>query len=553
MTAEPLRARRSVDAAPWLCLAGGLLATLWVAVPRAWLVADRFTLPKGLLFHAAALLTGVACLAVPRRWRLDEVDLAGLAFAGLGALSALVVAHNKWLALGALGVTLSGTLLFLAARVVAGEGRREELLLTVAVGVGVLALSVVLEAYGLLDGLSPEKRAPGGLLGHRNRAAHLLVLALPVLWRGLARARSWRTLGLHLGTVALMGTAITLSRSRAAWLAMGVLAVLLLVAWVTGRTRAAGARWHTVALVAALLGGAGVALVAPDALSWRGSYADTLRRVGEHDAGSGRGRLIQYTNTLHMVAGAPLLGVGPGNWTVQYPRFATPGDPSYSEGALVPVDALPQADWVGLLAERGVLALLVLAAAGALLLLGAWKRIHDGETDETRRDGWTLLAVLIALVVLGALDTVLLTPPATFLVAVVVGALASARREQVTLSFEAGRRQMAMAGVVLLTACPLAYGAVRGQARQLVYQEPRSAERYARAARLDPGAYEARVLLGDSEVRQGRCEQGLAILREANHLFPHAKAPMMAWAPCHPESRKAASHAAPTVMDVPER
>jgi putative inorganic carbon (HCO3(-)) transporter len=550
MAGDLQQARGPEDTWAWRCLAGGLLATLWVAVPRAWLVADRFTFPKGLLFHAAALLTGVACLAVPRRWRLDSVDLAAVAFAGLGALSALTVAHNTWLALGALGVTLSGTLLFLATRAVSGKGRREELLLAVLVGVGVLALSVVLEAQGLLDGLSPEKRAPGGLLGHRNRAAHLLVLALPVLWRGLMLAKSRRVLGLFLGTGALMGMAITLSRSRAAWLAVGVLAVLLLAAWVMGGTRAAGARGRTVALVAALLGGVAVAVVTPTALEWRGSYADTLRRVGEHDAGSGRGRLIQYMNTLRMVAAAPLLGVGPGNWTVQYPRFATPGDPSYSEGALVPVDALPQADWVGLLAERGVPALLVLAAAGALLLVGAWKRTRDGESEEARRDGWTLLAVLVALAVLGALDTVLLTPPATFLVAVGVGALAPARRERVTFSFEAGRRWAAMAGVVLLTGLPLGYGAVRGHARQLVYQEPRSAERYARAARLDPGAYEARVLLGDSEVRRGRCEQGLAILREANHLFPHAKAPMMAWEPCHPESRKAT---APPVVEAPER
>ncbi|MFP2932038.1 hypothetical protein ACLESO_44115, partial [Pyxidicoccus sp. 3LG] len=105
MNAEASEARPAWTGVAFGCLVGGLLATLLVAVPREWLVTDRFTFPKALLFHLAALATAVACLAGARRWRLDAVVLLAGVFAGLGLVSALVVAHNPWLALGAVGVT----------------------------------------------------------------------------------------------------------------------------------------------------------------------------------------------------------------------------------------------------------------------------------------------------------------------------------------------------------------------------------------------------------------------------------------------------------------
>lgn len=532
MTTEPNKHESPGTSAALSCLVGGLFATLMVSVPRTWFVTERFTYPKGLLFHAAALVTGVSCLAWARRWRLDAVDLSVVVFAALGVLSAFTAAHNPWLALGAAGVTTSGSILFLSTRALAEGGRRNAILLAVAIAAGLLALSMLLEAYGPLDGLSTLKRAPGGVLGHRNRAAHLLVLSLPVSWLCLTRERNRRVLGVLLACVTMTGAAVTLSHCRAAWLAILVLGLGMGVAWVFGRRRSGKAWQRTAGFAVALLMGASVGFAMPNTLEWSASYMATLRRIGEHDAGSGRGRLVQYSNTLRMIADAPLLGVGPGNWTVQYPRYATPGDPSYEVDDLVPVAALPRSDWVGLLAERGIPALLALSAVAWLLLVECWKRARQKERPELRADAFALMAVLAGLLVMGGLDAVLLTSTASFFIAVIVGALAHPQRDRAVIVPGASRPALAIAGVLLLTGIPLAYGTLRGLARQLLYTQPLTAERTARAVRLDPGGYEARVLMGRMKARDGQCEQALAVLREANHLMPNAQAPLRAWSRC---------------------
>ena len=525
MADDAMEARPTGTSAAFLCLVGGLLATLLVAVPREWLATDRFTFPKAMLFHASALATSVCCLLGARRWRLDTVALLLGGFAGLSMLSALFAAHNPWVTPTAIGVTLSGGALYLAAGALAEGGRRQAMLLAVALAAGLLAISVLLEAYGPLAGLSTWNRAPGGTMGHRNRAAHLLVICLPVAWLCVARARQRWVLGGLLVVVMLLGAAITLTRSRAAWLAGLVLVPLLAVAWKMGRRETGGSTWRTAPYTVALLVGVGLALSLPNILEWRSSYTDTVRRIAEHDAGSGRGRLIQYTNTLRMAADAPLLGVGPGNWMVQYPRYATPGDPSYTVDALLPVDVLPQSDWAGLLAERGFPAMGVLAVLCALLLMECWSRARARAEQECRDEAVTLMAVVVALLVLGGLDTVLQTPTATFLVAVIVGALRRSRREWVIDIPEMGRRWGAVAGTALLVGGPLVYGAVTGWARQLSHMRPQTEERLARAVRLDPGGYEARVFLGQMMSRNGQCERALKLLQESSELLPHAEMP----------------------------
>ena len=46
-----------------------------------------------------------------------------------------------------------------------------------------------------------------------------------------------------------------------------------------------------------------------------------MHNVADYQGGSGRGRLIQYERTLALAIRHPLLGVGPGNWPVEYLVF----------------------------------------------------------------------------------------------------------------------------------------------------------------------------------------------------------------------------------------
>jgi O-antigen ligase len=117
---------------------------------------------------------------------------------------------------------------------------------------------------------------------------------------------------------------------------------------------------------------AGLALVLPNHLEWRSNspYLDSMRAMTDFREGSGRGRLVQYQNTLRMAADHPAIGVGPGNWAVDYPKYTFRGDPAFDPDDFIPTNPWPSSDWVALLAERGPLALVAVLILGAALAVG---------------------------------------------------------------------------------------------------------------------------------------------------------------------------------------
>jgi O-antigen ligase len=71
-------------------------------------------------------------------------------------------------------------------------------------------------------------------------------------------------------------------------------------------------------LAAAAAGAAWAAVRLPNTVDWRSAspYLDSARDLVNYREGSGRGRLTQWTNSARLLAARPLLGVGPGNWSV---------------------------------------------------------------------------------------------------------------------------------------------------------------------------------------------------------------------------------------------
>ena len=137
------------------------------------------------------------------------------------------------------------------------------------------------------------------------------------------------------------------------------------------------------------------ALFLPNALEWKSDspYLDSVRGVVNYKEGSGAGRLVQYRNSLRMAVANPVLGVGPGNWAVEYPKFAVRNDPSLNDEGMTS-NPWPSSDWVAFLAERGFAAVLLFAMALFGLLVGAWIRARacvDGprasRRDRACRDG----------------------------------------------------------------------------------------------------------------------------------------------------------------------
>ena len=110
--------------------------------------------------------------------------------------------------------------------------------------------------------------------------------------------------------------------------------------------------------------------------------------------GSGRGRLVQYSNSARMSLHHPLLGVGPGNWAVVYPKFASPGDPSLAtDGMTANPVAEQRLDDVPL-GARARWRSSLLALAMIALLVDAVRALRVEGDPEHALSAWALLGTV---------------------------------------------------------------------------------------------------------------------------------------------------------------
>ena len=341
--AAPVLGAESGPLARRALLAGGLgLGLLMVPVRGAR------SLPGPLV-----LLVAWACL----RWALGGVTDPGLAAGRVADLAVLAAA-------------------FALAR-----GRRAT---AAGLVVGITALLATTGLWGLLPaGLVPWPQVDpgGGLLGSRNLTAAAVAVGVP-----LALALGRRPA--HGATTLLAAAYLLASGNR-----LGVLALAAGVLLVLGPRTLAHARASRPGL--ALAGAAALALVLAAAAALPGLGSTTVVE-----------RLHLSRATLTLVADAPLLGHGPGQWAVHHPAAAA-GDPDLVHrdrfapllagapevggitltGSRLPAHA--HQDPLELLAELGPLGLLLLAVALGRGLMGL------AAADPVRRGGAAGLAVLV--------------------------------------------------------------------------------------------------------------------------------------------------------------
>lgn len=506
---------------------------------------DRFFVPKDLVLHVVALVAGAIAM---RHIVITRSDRFLVWFLGLSAISALF-ATNHWLAFRALAISTSAALLFWIARSMNLE-ERLALVNAIALAIVVVAITSLVQAYGVDLAIFSVNRVPGGTLGNRNFVAHAAAFGYPLLLFAAfvsERRFAWRGIAVTIVTAALV-----LTRSRAAWLAFAAVLLVVfagvLLSPVMRRERRTWSRLAALLLFAA--GGVAVALVVPNALKWRSRnpYLESVQRVTDFKGGSGRGRLVQYERSMLMSLRHPLLGVGPGNWSVDYPRFAIRDDPSMSDSdAGMTFNPWPSSDWVAFVSERGL-------AATLLLLLFLWGVVARGlrahppgsqvsgvrsqdiigapDTRHPTPGGpgdalepvptYTIAAARVALVgliagaiVTGLFDAVLLLALPAYLVFAAAGALSTAGEP-------AGYRFAVIACIVISAA-----GAVRSVSQLVamdIYSTRSDRASLSRAASIDPGNYRLQMRLA-----RGRCAHALA----AHDLYPSAVAAREASRGCH--------------------
>ncbi len=511
----------------WIGL--GALAVVLAAEPSTLFDLDRFAAPKELVLHLTALgALLIMGLSAAEPWTTvvaAEVPLFG--FAGWSTFSALF-ATNHWLSSRALAVTISGLILYRAGRRVSAEGARGILLVGLALALVVGALTGLAQSYGFETWLLAESRAPGGTFGNRNFLAHLMAIGIPVLVLQVLEAGRPRRATLAAAGLGFMIAAMVLTRSRAAWLGAVASTVVMFGSWLIARhggrpvLPAARTRLAGVAVAVAVL----AALLLPNRLSWRSDspYRDTMRDLTNYREGSGRGRLIQYGNSLRLLSIDPIFGTGPGNWPVKYPLVTTRGDPSFAGADPMPTNPWPSSDWVAFLSERGVIgAALLLLSFGAIGLL-ALRRLRRDEPADVRR-ALALLGLLTAVLATGAFDAVLLLAPPTLLVWPAVGALLP-RAGPVGKIPVPVRTGLLPVGALLLALAMLRSG---GQVEAIARAGPGwPVERLERAVQYDPGSYRLHLMIAQ---RTG-CTRGRDHAAAAARLFPYLPAPKRLLAAC---------------------
>lgn len=512
----------------------GAVAVVLAASPYKQFDLDRYFIPKELVLHVAAALSALLVLSRISRLTLSGVDLLLAGFLGASLISVLL-ATNVWVAERSLAISLSGAALFWVASSIRASGNERPLLVALAVGVVVCAATSLAQAYGVETEYFSLNRAPGGTLGNRNFVAHLCAIGLPVVMLVALTAR--RGLGSVFGGIgmAVLAATLIMSRSRGAWLAVlvslgliGLLGLLNKKYWAEPRT----ARRIVVLAIATALGAVG-AVFLPNRLNWKSDnpYLESATGLVNYKEGSGAGRLVQYRNSIRMALAHPVLGVGPGNWAVAYPKYASKNDPSLSQDAGLTSNPWPSSDWVAYLSERGLVGfgLLLLAMLGL-----AWRALRDlwrgmpGDAEGVLT-AIALVGTLAATAVVGAFDAVLLIAVPTFFVWTLAGSLAP----PVDGGLRIERGLPGMATVALIGAGGVVIARSVGQLAAIaLFSTSSRVATWNRASWFDPGNYRIHTRVAQAYLSRGDCARARPHARAARALYPNAAEPRRQLAAC---------------------
>jgi hypothetical protein len=517
-------------AADWvvlLAIGAGAFACVLLVLPYRSFDLDRFFAPKELALHAVALVAGFAALVSSPRFTISRSDRALAAWVLFSALSVLG-ATNYWLAFRALAITVSGATVFWAARKVANAGLGPALTRVLALAVVAGAITALAQAYGIQMEFAALNRAPGGTFGNRNFMAHLTAAGMPLVLWSVASAKRNRGALFWTASLVVCTISIVLSRTRAAWLALGVSALLAIVVIVRGPALFdhADARRRMRRALAATVIGVILAIALPNALDWRSDspYLDSMKGVVDYHDGSGRGRLAQYTNSLKMLEHHILLGAGAGNWPVVYPKFAPPNDPSLAETTGMAANPWPSSDWIAAVSERGLQSVIALALFVVTLLLGAARARYDGTLSSERRlaavagGGVVLIAALE-----GAFDAVLLLPTPTIVVMAAAGALILPGGDREAVSLRPARRLLLGAAFAAFTVAALVMSDRRITAMKLY--EVGTPAAIELALLKDPGSYRIQMRAAEYFLSRGQCVKAKSHALSARALFPSSPGP----------------------------
>ena len=310
------------------------LAAFGLPLVVLWSTNDQVVLPK--LLAARLFLLILAAVMLTRwyrgeqRFRRTPLDLPILAYVASAGMSTVFAANVNLALFGSYGrlegfVTIAtyALLFWLTAQSLSNAAEARGVVRALMAGAFVVSLIAVLQtvATTLTAGPSGGAGRATATFGNPNALAAFLAMALPLGINELLQATksSDRVLGGNL--VAMVALALVLTLGRGAWVGAAVGSGIVIVT-----TRPSLKR---VAFVGAVAAGVVVVIaVAVTFLSAGGppivqSASTRLTSLLDPTSGTAAIRLHIWTDTLGLIGSQPLVGYGPDNFGLVYPRFQT--------------------------------------------------------------------------------------------------------------------------------------------------------------------------------------------------------------------------------------
>ncbi|MEA3296906.1 MAG: O-antigen ligase family protein [candidate division Zixibacteria bacterium] len=249
-----------------------------------------------------------------------------------------------------------------------------------------LSLTGLLQYYNLAFTDIPGNVIPYATMANRNLLISALCMMFPfVLYIVVQGDSLWRKLAAVSGLLSMV--VIVISYTRAVWIAVATATIVTLVIFIVNSGRMSVSRDQLATFRKSILIGlaimAAVIIICGGLLVRHGegeSVLDRIASLAAFDEGSAGQRLKLWDKSLAMFMDKPLLGVGPGNWKLNFAVYGTEG--LRSEGARI-LYQRPHNDYLWILTESGLFALACYLAIFITALICCIRILrHSPERDD---------------------------------------------------------------------------------------------------------------------------------------------------------------------------
>jgi O-antigen ligase len=307
------------------------------------------------------------------------------------------------------------------------------LLVAVVVG-GSATLPLVLDGF-------PSRRAMeeaflDGLMSNVNLFASWLVLLVPWCLCGtVVLVGRWRGVAGAVATVGLL--LVVVLQSRAAWAGCAVSGIVTALVLLRYHKALAATAWVCRSVTALLAGGIALGLILLALAFTETPLGNTIRdrvitRPHQAAGPTDGGRTVVWGITGQMIADAPLMGVGAGNFTVRLHEYLGAG----STGLEPDLSSLssdnwiqPHNDFLWVVAEKGVVGFISFIAIFVCGIVAAWSVLRRGTSVTDARLALASFATLVAYLVVSFFDFPLDRVSHQVVIAVHLGVLVLLERE----------------------------------------------------------------------------------------------------------------------------